>query len=131
MVNKIDFKAKNLTSNVGITIYGIYSFFAICVLILAAYSIYCNYAFWEGLWHGSYISLLTPFVFNTFVAVALGVGTIPMVLACTAFYKFNNIAKSKHRFLKGLIIWLPACVCFFSLLVLFHEIFIAGTLHVF
>jgi len=60
MVNKIDFKAKNLTSNVGITIYGIYSFCAICVLILAAYSIYCNYAFWEGLWHGSYISLLMP-----------------------------------------------------------------------
>lgn len=121
----------DVKNRVKTIINGIYSFCVICVLALTAYAIYCHYAFWEGLWHGSYISLGMPFVFNTYVAVALGVGVIPMVLACIAVYKFNDIAKSKYRILKGLIIWLPACICLLSLLVLLHEILIANTLHVF
>lgn len=104
-----------------IVVNGIYAFGVICVLALVSYSIYCSYAFWEGLWHGPYTNLLTPFIFNRSVAITLGVGSIPMALACASFYRFNGIAKSKYAFLKGLIIWLPACVCFLSLLVLFHE----------
>lgn len=120
-----------LENKIRITINGVYFFCVLCVLILASYSIYSYYAFWEGLWHGSYISLWIPFIFNTYVAVALGVGAIPMVLLCLAVYKNNNIARNKHRILKGFLIWLPACICLLSLLVLLHEVLITNTLHFF
>ena len=40
----------------------------------------------------------------------LAIGTIPMILACVAVYKYN-IDKDKHKYRKMGLIFLPAYVC--------------------
>jgi hypothetical protein len=99
----------------------LYCLCVVFILALMAYAIYCSWAFWDGLWHGSYISFFSPFMLNTSVAIALGLGAIPMVILCTIVYKLNNISNGRFVYVKSFIIWLPACVCIFSLLILFHE----------
>ncbi len=114
-----------------VAINSLYCLCVVSILVLMAYANYCSWAFWEGLWHGSYISFFSPFMLNTFVAIALGLGAIPMVILCTIVYKLNNISSSKFAYVKSFIIWLPACVCILSLFILFHEFITGLTFHYF
>ena len=100
--------------------YSIYAFGVACILVLVAYTIYCHYAFWSGAWHGSYI--YSFIILNTYTVAALGVGVIPMTIACVLVYKHSGVSKSKNKFWKFNLLFLPAYVCGISLLYLLFEI---------
>ena len=99
MENKIDMKKTVINS--------IYFFCVICILALTAYSIYAYHAFWEGLWHGSYLLFMSPLVFSTYTAVILSIGAFPMLWLSRYFIICNGIAKNKEDSAKGLLISLP------------------------
>ena len=43
--------------------------------------------------------------------IFLAFGTIPMLLACMAVYKFNNVKNSIHKKKNFVFIFLPAFIC--------------------
>ncbi len=49
--------------------------------------------------------------------VGLAVGTIPMLFACMAVYKFNGIKQSTHKARNLFLIFLPAFICGACLLI--------------
>jgi hypothetical protein len=125
----------------------LYSFGVISILILVAITIYGAYAFSKELnellskslsleelqslppnpahdsifWPTSYFSFMFPYVLNTFTMTMLAVGTFPMIIACIAVYKFNNIGINKYRFWKFNLIFLPVYICMISLLIVIFE----------
>ena len=96
----------------------VYSIGIFCVIVLVAVS------FWGSGWslvvdsdfnqtHFSPYFYLDPgarIPVNHIGGFGLAIGTIPMILACVAVYKYN-VDKSKHKYRKIGLIFLPAYVC--------------------
>jgi len=93
-----------------------------CVIILVTYAIYCNHGFWSNSWNGRYSSIFMPFIFNAYALGALAVGAIPMTAVCILVYKQNKISKSKYKFVKFNLIFLPSYLCIICLWALLHEV---------
>ena len=54
---------------------------------------------------------MVPWSMRDYAFVGLAIGSIPMLLACMALYKFNNIKSKKHKKILFPIIFLPCFIC--------------------
>jgi hypothetical protein len=54
---------------------------------------------------------MIPFTWREQAFIGLAFGTIPMFLACMAFYKYNTIKKSSHKIRNFILIFFPGFVC--------------------
>jgi len=54
---------------------------------------------------------MIPLTWKELAFVWLSIGTIPMLLACMAVYKFNEVKSKNHKKRYSFIIFLPAIIC--------------------
>ncbi|NLD47118.1 MAG: hypothetical protein GX660_07950 [Clostridiaceae bacterium] len=54
---------------------------------------------------------MIPFTWKERAFIGLSFGTIPMLLACMAVYKFNAIKNSMHKKRNFFLIFLPGFIC--------------------
>lgn len=54
---------------------------------------------------------MIPITWKEQAFIGLAVGTVPMILACTAVYKFNGIKKGTHKKRNFFFIFLPGFIC--------------------
>lgn len=54
---------------------------------------------------------MIPLTWKELAFIWLSFGTIPMLLACIAVYKFNEVNKSTHKNRNLLLIFLPGFIC--------------------
>jgi len=58
-----------------------------------------------------YPEAMIPFTFQERAFFGLAFGTVPMLLACVAVYKFNMIKNSAHKKRNLIFIFLPGFIC--------------------
>ena len=54
---------------------------------------------------------MLPFTYKERAFLSLAFGTVPMLLACMAVYKFNAIKKSEHKKRSFIFVFLPGFIC--------------------
>lgn len=54
---------------------------------------------------------MTTFTWKELAFIWLAFGTVPMVLACMAVYKFNDLKNSIHKKRNFILIFLPEFIC--------------------
>lgn len=123
-IEKVSMEVNVNTKKNKIIIYTIYCLSIFVIFLLIASAFYFSWAFWEGLWHGSYISFFFPFVLNTHIVIALGLGAIPVGAVCLLVHKINNISSDKFSSIKRMLIWFPTFVCGLALCLVLYEIVI-------
>ena len=94
---------------------------------LSLYSMISYHLWLRGLWEGRQALFGVPHLFTIRTVLALSALTIPMIVVCICFHKYNKIALKRHKVLKGLAIWLPLAINLINLLALF-ELVLMGLL---
>ena len=82
----------------------IYVIGVIIVLCLSAVALF-------GSNEAVYPDSMMLYSWRNYAFFCLAFGTIPMLLACIGFYKFNNIKRSKRKKFLFLLIFLPGFIC--------------------
>ena len=116
----------------------VYSIGVFCVLVLAPVSLFAS-----GL---SFVfdsdfnwTLASPYFFidpndripvNHIALYGLAFGVFPMILACMAVYKYC-VDKSKHKYRKFNLIFLPAYVCIIGMMILVFNIVVGRAMQYF
>lgn len=102
-----------------------YIFLVLANLGLSLYSIITYHLWLAGEWVGRQALFSVPHLFNIRTVLALSALTLPMIVVCICFYKYNEISRQRYKFLKGFAIWLPLSLNLKNLFVLF-ELFLSG-----
>ena len=94
---------------------------------LSLYSMIIYHLWLREKWERPVLFFNPPYLFSAGTVLALSALTIPMIVVCICFYKYNKIALQRHKVLKGLAIWLPLAINLINLLALF-ELVLMGLL---
>ncbi len=82
----------------------IYSVGVIIVLCLIALALFGSNEYRDP-------TAMIPFTWKELAIIWLAFGTIPMLLACMAIYRFNAIKNSTHKKRNFILIFLPGFIC--------------------
>ena len=89
-------KGAKIASNI------VYAIGVLCVLILGSIALF-------GPNELPNPNAMVPLSFSALICLI--VGTVPMVLACTAVYLFNDIKNKRHKVINFILIFLPGFIC--------------------
>ncbi len=113
----------NSTKTLKITSNAVYTVGVVIALCLGTISLFGSNEVFNS-------AAMIPFTWREQAFIWLALGTVPMLLACMAVYKFNAIKNSTHKKRNFFFIFLPGFICTACALVVVGVI-IVGMLNTF